>query len=110
MLLRVLGKTLVEAREWVVELGLVDGAGDDAVHAQVNTVVDVEATIHRVVSLIKISSAQIGALEALLLTVLVNAPEVVYTFVDGLLVGVAAEERRGQRKESDILHLQLEDG
>lgn len=51
-----------------------------------------------------------SALEALLLAVLVDAPQVVDAVGDGLLVAVVAEEVGGHGKESNVLSLQLEDG
>ena len=75
-----------------------------------DTVVNGEAPIVGVVVIAVQARAFVGTLKALLLTVLMDAPEVIDTLIDGTLVGIATEERRGKREESDILHLQFKDG
>ena len=39
-----------------------------------------------------------------------DAPKHINTVIDGLLVAISAEKRRGEGKESNILRLELEDG
>ena len=50
------------------------------------------------------------ATHALLLAILVDAPQVVHTVADGLLVAVLAKEVGRQREEGNVLRLQLENG
>ena len=51
-----------------------------------------------------------GATEALLLTILVDAPQVVHTIVDGLLVRVTGGQSGCDAKECNVLEFQLENG
>ena len=74
-------------------------------------IVDVESSISSVSSLLFVSlGLVVGATKALLQTVLVNAPQVIYSVVDGLLVAVLAKKVWGCCKECDILCFQLENG
>ena len=74
------------------------------------TIVNSEAAVTSVVVLVVDSSLRHRAAESLLLAVLVDAPEVVDAFVDGLLVQVPAQHGGGHREESDVLNPQLEHG
>ena len=52
----------------------------------------------------------VRAAQALLLPILMDAPQVVHTVADGLLVAVLAKEVGCKREEGNVLRLQLENG
>lgn len=74
------------------------------------SIVELEATITGVLIIFIEIGGIFRATEALLLTVLVDAPQVVHTVVDSLLVAVLAENCGRGGEESDVLQSQLENG
>ena len=91
-LLRVVLDGLVEAGEGVVEHGPVQSTGDDLINAKVKAVVVLEAAILNVRLIVVKVHLVVGATETLLLPVLVDAPQIVDTFIYGLLVAVLAQQ------------------
>ena len=82
----VIHNCLVEAREWIVKAGIHRLTFDQRVQAQMETVVDLECTILSVIIVAVGVRGVFGATESLLLSVQMDAPQVVNTIVDGLLV------------------------
>ena len=73
---------LVETREWVVQADVHPVTLSDGTHAQMETVVNLESSVLHVLILAVDIRSIFGTSEALLLTVLVDAPQVVHTIVD----------------------------
>ena len=111
MLVSVLNEILVEPDEGVVHHWRVSSAVDDLVHGDVKSIVDMEGPVSCVTGILIVNSVSpVRATETLLRAVLMDAPQVIYSVIDGLLVAVFAEEGRRDREESDILQLQFENG
>ena len=106
MVVRVLGQIRVEPHHRVVEHGIVNLARNDRAQAQVNTIVDCEGAVTIMPGTLFVNlRGAVCATHALLLAILVDAPQVVHTVTYSLLVAELAKEVRGHRKESDILDL-----
>ena len=73
-----------------------------------DSVGDTKRTITSVVSLVVVAVRSVRTAHTLLLTVLVDAPQVVNSIIDGLLVGVPADHGWSKGEESDVLEFQLE--
>ena len=72
------------------------------------TVVDSEAAVLRVFVFVVEVSGVLGTAKALLLPILMDAPQDVHTLIDGLLVAELAEKRRSNCPKSDVLELKFE--
>ena len=71
-----------------------------------NTIVDMESPISGMTGILVVESSGLeSATFTLLCTVLMDAPQVLNSFVDGLLVAILAHECGCNGEESDILHL-----
>jgi hypothetical protein len=108
MLMRVILNGLVEASECVVDHRALSETRDDAIIAQMNTIVDSEASILRMLIFIIHVVSILGALKTFFLTVLMDSPKDVNTVIDSLLVAISAEKGWRKCKESHVLHLQFE--
>ena len=105
------GQVLIESHQRIVVHHIVLLAHDEAAEAKVETIVDGEAVVLIVPgSIFKRSMRKVCGAHALRLTILVDAPQVLYAFADSLLVAVLAEEVWGHSKECDVLSLELENG
>ena len=101
---------VMESDHGIVIHHVVSLARYNAHHAHVKSIVELEAAVLVVPCVFIVHLRGAGsATEALLLTILVNAPQVFHSLADGLLIAVLAEEVRSQREESNILCLELED-
>ena len=100
----------MEPCEGVVQHRCVLQPSDDAVHANVQAVVDAEtAVIDMVVVAIDVSCI-FSATKTLLFAVLVNAPQVFNTLASLLRVNVPAQKSGCNGEKSHVLESQLEDG
>ena len=105
------GQILIEPHEGVVEHLPVYLAINNTSEGDVQTSVKLEGAVLVVSNVVMVAvGGVLGAAKASLLSVHVDAPEVIHAVVDGLLVAVIAEEVRGRGEESNILSLELEDG
>ena len=109
MFVTILGNVVMEPNHSIVIHHCVSLTRNNAHHAHVKSIVDMEAAVLVVSGVISVHLLGVGgATEPLLLTILVNAPQVVHSVADGLLIAVLAEEVRSQCEESYILCLELE--
>jgi hypothetical protein len=99
---------LVETGEVGVEEGARDLTSDKAVETHLKTIVDLEVAV--LVHVLMVPTGGVGATESLLLSVLVDAPEVVNTVVLGLAVVVMGVKGRHNTPEENVLRLQLKHG
>ena len=106
--MRVLLNSFMEASECIVDHGAFANTRNDAIEAQMHTVVDSEGTVLSVLVLIIDVVRILGTSKTFLFTVLVDSPEDVNTVVNGLLVAVSAEQGGGKGKKGHILSLQFE--
>ena len=102
----VLFNILVHSHEWVVERSLWADSVDERVKSDADAGVDLKVLVLSVVSIIicLLSSAA----ESLGFSVLVDAPEVIDSLVNGLVLAVTSEERCNDSPECDVLDAQLE--
>mgnify|MGYP001626764926 CR=1 FL=1 len=106
--MRVLLNRFMEASECIVDHRAFANTRNDAVKAQMHTVVNSEAAVLSVLILVIDIIRVLGTSKTFLLTVLVDSPEDINAVVNGLLVAVSTEQRGGKGEKGHILSLQFE--
>jgi len=110
VLVGVVSEGLMETGEGSVQDWLLNLTGNDGHFRQMEAVVDAERAIYSVLLFIVHSVSGYRASHVLGHTVLMDAPEVLDSVADGLLVAVLAENCRSSSEEKDVLKLKLENG
>lgn len=110
---RVVHNILVEAREGVVKDWARSSSTNELLHAHMET--SIELVVHvlvmlSTVSVISNASGSVGSSHTSFFTVSVDAPQVVNTSMDFIVVGVLGDQGRGDQHDEDVGVTEFENG
>ena len=98
----------MESHEWVVKVCSLVNSMDETVEVDVETIVELKIFVLVVINVV--TGLLASTTKSFLFPILVDAPEIVNSLVDSLIVAISSKQSGCNRPESHILYAQLEHG